>query len=119
MFVLPQRADEERVWRIFEVFAKEVGREINTGNLHFYFTKTEQAVCPFKHQPLFASIYRKFSIHGASHLGRHIFVSKLVNAGVNICIVQKLANHKNISTTQHYFNANEQMLANAVENVKI
>lgn len=59
---------------------------------------------------LFASIYRKFSIHGASHLGRHIFVSKLVNAGVNICIVQKLANHKNISTTQHYFNANEQNL---------
>ncbi len=68
---------------------------------------------------LFASIYRKFSIHGASHLGRHLFVSKLVNAGVNICLVQKLANHKNISTTQHYFNANEQMLANAVENAKI
>lgn len=68
---------------------------------------------------MFASIYRKFSIHGASHLGRHLFVSKLVNAGVNICLVQKLANHKNISTTQHYFNANEQMLANAVENVRI
>ena len=46
-------------------------------------------------------------------------VSKLVNSGVNICLVQKLANHKNISTTQHYFNYNQQMLANAVENVKI
>lgn len=68
---------------------------------------------------IFASIYRKFNVHGASHLGRHLFVSKLVNAGVNICLVQKLANHKNISTTQHYFNANEQMLANAVENVRI
>ena len=68
---------------------------------------------------LFASIYRKFNIQGASHLGRHLFVSKLVNSGVNICIVQKLANHKNISTTQHYFNYNDQMLANAVENVKI
>jgi len=67
----------------------------------------------------FAAAYRKFSIHGASHLGRHLFVSKLVNAGVNICLVQKLANHKNISTTQHYFNANEQMLANAVENVRV
>ena len=51
--------------------------------------------------------------------GRHLFVSKLVNSGVNICLVQKLANHKNISTTQHYFNYNQQMLANAVENVKI
>lgn len=68
---------------------------------------------------LFASVYRKFNIQGASHLGRHLFVSKLVNSGVNICIVQKLANHKNISTTQHYFNYNDQMLANAVENVRI
>lgn len=29
------------------------------------------------------------------------------------------ANHRNIGTTQHYFNYNEKMLANAVENVKI
>ena len=42
---------------------------------------------------LFSSIYSKFGIKGASHLGRHLFVSKLVNAGVNICIVQRLANH--------------------------
>ena len=68
---------------------------------------------------LFSSIYRKFNIQGASHLGRHLFVSKLVNSGVNICIVQKLANHKNISTTQHYFNYDPQMLANAVENVRV
>lgn len=68
---------------------------------------------------LFSSIYQKFNIQGASHLGRHLFVSKLVNSGVNICIVQKLANHKNISTTQRYFNYDPQMLANAVENVRI
>lgn len=68
---------------------------------------------------LFSSIYAKFNIKGASHLGRHLFVSKLVNSGVNICLVQKLANHKNIGTTQHYFNCNPQMLANAVENVKV
>lgn len=68
---------------------------------------------------LFASIYRKFGIHGASHLGRHIFVSKLVNAGVSVFLIQKLTNHRHIGTTQHYFNTNEQMLANAVENVRI
>lgn len=68
---------------------------------------------------LFSSIYNKFGIKGASHLGRHLFVSKLVNSGVNICLVQKLANHRNIATTQHYFNYNETMLANAVENTKI
>lgn len=53
MFVLPQRADEKRVWRIFEISAKKVGREINTRNLHFYLTKTEQAVCSLKYQPAF------------------------------------------------------------------
>mgnify|MGYP001128979627 FL=1 len=68
---------------------------------------------------LFSSIYNKFGIKGASHLGRHLFVSKLVNSGVNISLVQKLANHRNIATTQHYFNYNEKMLANAVENTKI
>ena len=68
---------------------------------------------------LFSNIYKKFNIHGASHLGRHLFVSKLVNSGVNICLVQRLANHRNISTTQRYFNYNPQMLSNAVESLKI
>lgn len=68
---------------------------------------------------LFAGVYRKFGIKGASHLGRHLFVSKLVNAGVNICLVQKLVNHRNIATTQRYFNYSEKMLMNAVENVRV
>jgi len=68
---------------------------------------------------LFSSIYRKFNITGARHLSRHLFISRLVNAGTNICIVQKLANHRNISVTQRYFNYNEKMLSNAVENVTI
>ena len=68
---------------------------------------------------LFSSVYRKFSIKGASHLGRHLFVSKLVNSGVSVFVIQKLVNHRNIGTTQRYFNHNEQMLANAVENTRI
>ena len=68
---------------------------------------------------MFATVYKKFNIEGASHLGRHLFVSRLINAGTNICLVQKLANHRNIGTTQRYFNYNEKMLSNAVENVTI
>lgn len=52
-------------------------------------------------------------------MGRHLFVSKLVNAGVNICLVQKLVNHRNIVTTQRYFVYSEKMLANVVENVRV
>ena len=68
---------------------------------------------------LFSSVYSKFGIKGASHLGRHLFVSKLVNSGVSVFVIQKLVNHRNIGTTQRYFNHNEQMLANAVENTRI
>lgn len=68
---------------------------------------------------IFSDIYKKFNIEGASHLGRHLFVSRLINSGVNICVVQKLANHRNISTTQRYFNYNETMLSNAVENAVV
>ena len=68
---------------------------------------------------MFATIYQKFNIEGASHLGRHLFVSRLINAGTNICLVQKLANHRNIATTQRYFNYNPQMLSNAVESVVV
>ena len=48
-----------------------------------------------------------------------MFVSKLVNSGINICLVQKLSNHRNIGTTQRYFNYNSQMLSNAVESIRV
>lgn len=68
---------------------------------------------------IFRHIYKQFNIDGASHLGRHLFVSKLINSGINICLVQKLVNHRNVNTTQKYFIYNPQMLANAVESVRI
>ena len=68
---------------------------------------------------LFSSIYSKFGINGASHLGRHLYVTKLVNAGVSVFVIQKLVNHRQISTTQRYFNCNEQVLVNAAENARI
>ena len=68
---------------------------------------------------IFSQICKKFGISAGSHLGRHMFVSKLVNSGINICIVQRLANHRNLGSTQRYYNFNEQMMSNAVEQAKI
>ena len=132
-------------------FLKSRDDELNPDD---YLFKSQKLGKPYNRvsiSRLFANIYKKFNIHGASHFGRHpiptsillqlpfwliVFhcftlknsssncfslrsVSKLVNSGVNICLVQRLANHRNISTTQRYFNYNPQMLSNAVESLKI
>ena len=68
---------------------------------------------------IFHNIYHKFGIQGASHMGRHIYITKLIDAGINPFLVKTLVNHKNIQTTQHYYNHNPQQLLNAVEMVKI
>ena len=56
-------------------------------NVHYYNNRYNRVSI----SRMFGLIYNTFGIKGASHLGRHLFVSKLVNAGVNICLVQKLA----------------------------
>ena len=95
------------------------GDDINPDTYLFTSQKMNKPYNRVSISRLFAAVYRKFGIKGASHLGRHLFVSKLINAGVNICLVQKLVNHRNIATTQRYFNYSEKMLMNAVENVRV
>ncbi|MDD4556442.1 MAG: site-specific integrase [Alphaproteobacteria bacterium] len=100
-------------------YLQSINNEITPETYLFVSQKLNKPYNRVSISALFSSIYKKFNIKGASHLGRHLFVSKLVNSGINICLVQKLANHKNISTTQRYFNYDPKMLSNAVENVKI
>lgn len=95
------------------------GDELNPETYLFTSQKLNKPYNRVSISRLFSSVYRKFGIKGASHLGRHLFVSKLVNSGVSVFVIQKLVNHRNIGTTQKYFNHNEQMLTNAVENTKI
>lgn len=87
-----------------------------------YLFKSQKGNKPFSRPSIsriFSQIYRKFGIQGASHLGRHIYISRLINAGVNPFIVQKLVNHQNITTTQHYYNSDPKILMNACELSKI
>lgn len=69
---------------------------------------------------IFKQIYQVFGLDLASYAGRHVFCTKLVQNGVSPYIIQKLLNHKNLSTTMHHFNCNEETLLNACEtNIKI
>ena len=65
---------------------------------------------------LFQRLYAFAGIQGASsHSGRRQFVTKLADQGINARLVQTLARHKHLSTTQRYIDVNENALRNAVE----
>jgi len=65
---------------------------------------------------LFQRLYADAAIHGASsHSGRRQFVTELAEKGVNARIVQALARHKHLNTTQRYIDVNESKLRKAVE----
>jgi integrase/recombinase XerD len=65
---------------------------------------------------LFQRLYKLAGIAGASsHSGRRQFVTELADKGVNARVVQALARHKHLSTTQRYIDLNESKLRKAVE----
>lgn len=67
---------------------------------------------------IFSTIYTKFKIHGGTHMGRHIYITKLINNGINPFIVQKLVNHRSVQTTQRYYQQNADLLQAAVNTLK-
>ena len=65
---------------------------------------------------LFKRIYKMAGIDGASsHSGRRQFVTNLADKGINARVVQALARHKHLGTTQRYIDVNENALRNAME----
>jgi len=65
---------------------------------------------------LFRHIYNLAGLHDArSHSGRRSFITKLANKGVSVRVVQTLAGHSSMQTTQRYIDVNEGMLVQAVE----
>jgi integrase/recombinase XerD len=65
---------------------------------------------------LFSHLYTAAAISGASsHSGRRQFVTELADKGVNARVVQALARHKHLNTTQRYIDVNESKLRKAME----
>ena len=65
---------------------------------------------------LFKRLYKMAGIDGASsHSGRRQFVTQLADRGINARLVQVLARHKHLSTTQRYIDVNESKLRGAIE----
>ena len=69
---------------------------------------------------LFSRFYNKAGLNGASsHNGRRQFLTELGDKGVNARVIQALARHKYLSTTQRYIDYNVSKLRRAVELVQI
>lgn len=49
------------------------------------------------------------------HTLRHTFCTRLIEKGIPIPVIQKLANHKKLSTTQHYLHFANKQLEQAVD----
>ena len=64
---------------------------------------------------LFRKIYADAGIDGASsHSGRRSFITTLAEKGVGARVLQHLAGHSSLATTQRYIDVNDAMLKKAV-----
>lgn len=65
-------------------------------------------------------LFKKFYIrsgleNGSSHSGRRTFITNLASRGVSARVLQELAGHKHLSTTQRYIDVNDDMKRKAIE----
>ena len=64
----------------------------------------------------FKYFYRKAGIsNGSSHSGRRTFITNLANVGVSARVLQSLAGHSSLRTTQEYIDINDEMKKKAIE----
>ncbi|MDB2468168.1 site-specific integrase [Planktomarina temperata] len=102
--------------RQLEKFAKQYPVHMSTRTAPLLFSAKGGGFSAQTIVNLFKRIYKIAGIEGASsHSGRRQFVTKLADQGINARLVQVLARHKHLSTTQRYIDVNENALRNAVE----
>ena len=102
--------------RQLEKFAKQYPIHVTTRTAPLLFSAKGGGFTAQTIVNLFKRIYKIAGIEGASsHSGRRQFVTKLADQGINARLVQVLARHKHLSTTQRYIDVNENALRNAVE----
>lgn len=71
-------------------------------------------------QNLFKFLYREANIDNASsHSGRRSFITNLSEKGVSVRVIQELARHSSMVTTQRYIDVSVDKLKNAVELVGV
>jgi integrase/recombinase XerD len=71
-------------------------------------------------QNLFKGLFKLANIEQASsHSGRRTYITKLAENGVAVPIIQKLARHSSLATTQRYIEVSDDKLFNAVNTINV
>lgn len=82
----------------------------------FTSSKTHQGFTANSLGNLIKSFYVKAGIdNGSSHSGRRTFITQLAQKGVSARVLQALAGHRHLGTTQRYIDINDEMKYRAVE----
>ena len=71
-------------------------------------------------QNLFKFLYREANIENASsHSGRRSFITSLSEKGISVRVIQELARHSSMVTTQRYIDVSVDKLKNAVDQISV
>jgi len=69
-------------------------------------------------QHLFKHLYKSVGLDDcSSHSGRRTFITTLSERGISVRVIQELARHSDLGTTQRYIDVSVDKLKNAVESV--
>jgi integrase/recombinase XerD len=69
-------------------------------------------------QNLFKHLYKSVGLDDcSSHSGRRTFITTLSERGISVRVIQELARHSDLGTTQRYIDVSVDKLKNAVETV--
>ncbi|WP_170517401.1 tyrosine-type recombinase/integrase [Ruegeria atlantica] len=108
----------KRLQKVLTSYSAAYPRHLDDPNAPLIFSAKRGGFNPQTIVNLFAKFYAMAGIKGASsHSGRRQFLTALAENGVNVRLIQTLARHKNISTTQRYIDYNENKLRNAIEGI--
>jgi integrase/recombinase XerD len=67
-------------------------------------------------QQTFRQLYAQIGLDGAtSHSGRRTMLTRLAECGVHARVIQQIARHSSLATTQRYIDVSPHLLRNAVE----
>ncbi len=106
----------KRLSKVLAKYASEYPKHIKNPQVPLIFSAKQEGFSAQTIVNLFARFYELAGVKGASsHSGRRQFITELADKGINVRVIQALARHKDIGTTQRYIDYNENKLRQAIE----